>query len=135
MSDVHAALGRSQLKHLDEFVAQRLALAERYNEALDELPVIKPVLDTNSAWHLYMIELTTHDRKVVFNELRARGIGVNVHYIPIHLHPYYQRLGFKSGQFPHAEAYYERALTLPLFPALTADNQKEVITQLREVLS
>jgi len=93
------------------------------------------VLDTNSAWHLYMIELTTHDRKVVFNELRARGIGVNVHYIPIHLHPYYQRLGFKSGQFPHAEAYYERALTLPLFPALTADNQKEVITQLREVLS
>lgn len=135
LSDVHAALGRSQLKHLDEFVAQRLALAERYNEALDELPVIKPVLDTNSAWHLYMIELTTHDRKVVFNELRARGIGVNVHYIPIHLHPYYQRLGFKSGQFPHAEAYYERALTLPLFPALTADNQKEVITQLREVLS
>ncbi|GGF52208.1 UDP-4-amino-4,6-dideoxy-N-acetyl-beta-L-altrosamine transaminase [Alteromonas lipolytica] len=135
LSDVHAALGRSQLKHLDDFVAQRLALAKVYHDALSELPLIRPVLDENSAWHLYMIELTQHDRKQVFNALRQRGIGVNVHYIPIHLHPYYQQLGFKAGQYPHAEHYYRRALTLPLFPALTADNQMEVIKQLSEVLS
>lgn len=135
LSDVHAALGLSQLKHLDGFVARRYALAQVYDKALADLPVIRPVLDPNSAWHLYMIELTDHDRKQVFKTLRARGIGVNVHYIPIHLHPYYQQLGFKSGHFPNAEHYYERALTLPLFPALSADNQMEVITQLSEVLS
>ncbi len=135
LSDVHAALGLSQLKHLDNFVARRYALAQVYHEALADLPVIRPVLDPNSAWHLYMIELTEHDRKQVFNVLRERGVGVNVHYIPIHLHPYYQQLGFRSGQFPNAEHYYSRALTLPLFPALSADNQMEVITQLSEVLS
>ena len=135
LSDVHAALGLSQLKHLDSFVARRYALAQVYHKAFADLPVIRPVLDPNSAWHLYMIELTEHDRKQVFNVLRERGIGVNVHYIPIHLHPYYQQLGFRPGQFPNAEHYYSRALTLPLFPALSADNQMEVITQLSEVLS
>lgn len=134
LSDLHAALGRSQLKHLDEFVAARLEKARVYDVALKDLPLIRPVLDECSAWHLYMIELTEHDRKDVFNQLRARGIGVNVHYIPIHLHPYYQKLGFHTGQFPCAEAYYQRALTLPLFPGLSADNQQEVIEQLREVL-
>jgi len=135
LSDVHAALGLSQLKHLDSFVARRYALAQVYHKALADLPVIRPVLDPNSAWHLYMIELTEHDRKQVFNVLRERGVGVNVHYIPIHLHPYYQQLGFRPGQFPNAEHYYSRALTLPLFPALSADNQMEVIKQLSEVLS
>ena len=81
-----------------------------------------------------MVELTAHDRTDVFNALRARGIGVNVHYIPIHWHPYYQQLGFKRGQFPQSEAYYNRALTLPLYPGLSADNQNEVIQQLKEVL-
>ncbi|MAJ70887.1 MAG: UDP-4-amino-4,6-dideoxy-N-acetyl-beta-L-altrosamine transaminase [Alteromonadaceae bacterium TMED7] len=135
LSDVHAALGRSQLKHLDGFVARRYELATIYDQALAGLPVIRPVLDPNSAWHLYVIELTAHDRKQVFNALRERGIGVNVHYIPIHLHPYYQQLGFKPGQFPNAENYYRCALTLPLFPTLSADNQMEVIKQLSEVLS
>ena len=81
-----------------------------------------------------MVELTAHDRTDVFNALRSRGIGVNVHYIPIHWHPYYQQLGFKRGQFPQSEAYYNRALTLPLYPGLSADNQNEVIQQLKEVL-
>ncbi|MDC8830457.1 UDP-4-amino-4,6-dideoxy-N-acetyl-beta-L-altrosamine transaminase [Alteromonas gilva] len=134
LSDLHAALGLSQLKHLDDFVARRLALVREYDKELTDLPVIKPILDENSAWHLYMIELNRHDRKTVFTQLRERGIGVNVHYIPIHLHPYYQKLGFAPGQFPHAEHYYERALTLPLFPAMSADNQQEVVKQLREVL-
>ncbi|SHG05933.1 UDP-4-amino-4,6-dideoxy-N-acetyl-beta-L-altrosamine transaminase [Marisediminitalea aggregata] len=134
LSDVHAVLGRSQLRRLDTFVQARRALAKAYDDALQSLPVKRPLLDMDSAWHLYTIELTEHDRTTVFTALRERGIGVNVHYIPIHLHPYYQQLGFKAGQFPHAEHYYNNAITLPLFPALTADNQQEVIRQLKEVL-
>ena len=134
LSDLHAALGRSQLAHIDEFIARRRTLAENYHQALADLPLILPQPDANGAWHLYMVELTAHDRTDVFNALRARGIGVNVHYIPIHWHPYYQQLGFKRGQFPQSEAYYNRALTLPLYPGLSADNQNEVIQQLKEVL-
>ena len=134
LSDLHAALGRSQLAHIDEFIARRRALAENYHQALADLPLILPQPDANGAWHLYMVELTAHDRTDVFNALRARGIGVNVHYIPIHWHPYYQQLGFKRGQFPQSEAYYNRALTLPLYPGLSADNQNEVIQQFKEVL-
>ena len=134
LSDVHAVLGRSQLRRLDTFIQARRALAKTYDEALQSLPVKRPLLDMNSAWHLYTLELTEHDRTTVFSALRERGIGVNVHYIPIHLHPYYQQLGFKAGQFPHAEHYYNNAITLPLFPALSADNQQEVIRQLKEVL-
>ncbi len=134
LSDLHAALGRSQLAHIDEFIARRRALAENYHQALADLPLILPQPDANGAWHLYMVELTEHDRTDVFNALRSRGIGVNVHYIPIHWHPYYQQLGFKRGQFPQSEAYYNRALTLPLYPGLSADNQNEVIQQLKEVL-
>ena len=134
LSDLHAALGRSQLAHIDEFIARRRALAENYHQALADLPLILPQPDANGAWHLYMVELTAHDRTEVFNALRARGIGVNVHYIPIHWHPYYQQLGFQRGQFPQSEAYYNRALTLPLYPGLSADNQNEVIQQLKEVL-
>ncbi|TPV61977.1 UDP-4-amino-4,6-dideoxy-N-acetyl-beta-L-altrosamine transaminase [Aestuariibacter sp. GS-14] len=134
LSDLHAALGRSQLNRLAAFVEARRALAKVYDDALQSLPLKRPVLDMNSAWHVYTIELIGHDRTEVFTALRERGIGVNVHYIPIHLHPYYQRLGFKAGQFPHAEHYYQNAITLPLFPALTADNQQEVIRQLTEVL-
>ncbi len=134
LSDLHAALGRSQLAHIDDFIARRRTLAENYHQALADLPLILPQPDANGAWHRYMVELTAHDRTEVFNALRARGIGVNVHYIPIHWHPYYQQLGFKRGQFPQSEAYYNRALTLPLYPGLSADNQNEVIQQLKEVL-
>jgi UDP-4-amino-4,6-dideoxy-N-acetyl-beta-L-altrosamine transaminase len=134
LSDLHAALGSAQLPRLNSFVARRLALAKVYDEALADLPLIRPILDPNSAWHLYMVELPEHDRTEVFNQLRALGVGVNVHYIPIHWQPYYQQLGFKKGQFPHAEAYYQRALTLPLYPSLSADNQQEVIQCLHEVL-
>lgn len=134
LSDIHAALGRSQLRHLDDFISARRERAERYHELLDSLPVKKPLLDKSSAWHLYTIELTSHDRGEVFNALRKRGIGVNVHYIPIHYHPYYQALGFESGMFPNAEKYYSNAITLPLFPILTSSEQEEVVFQLNEVL-
>lgn len=134
LSDLHAALGLSQLTRLDEFIAGRKARAAEYQEALSTLPLTLPKWDENSAWHLYVVELQQHNRTEVFNTLRERGIGVNVHYIPIHWHPYYQKLGFSMGQFPIAEQYYERAITLPLYPDLSADNQKEVVKVLKEVL-
>ncbi|WJG10569.1 UDP-4-amino-4,6-dideoxy-N-acetyl-beta-L-altrosamine transaminase [Aliiglaciecola sp. LCG003] len=137
MSDLHAALGITQLQKLDDFVTQRRAIVARYNQALNSLPLKLPLPETlsSSAWHLYMIELTDHDRKATYQALHAKGIGVNVHYIPIHLQPYYQQLGFKAGEYPQAEAFYKNALTLPLFPGLTADEQDRVIQALNEVLA
>ncbi|MEW9797585.1 UDP-4-amino-4,6-dideoxy-N-acetyl-beta-L-altrosamine transaminase [Alteromonas sp. CYL-A6] len=134
LSDVHAALGCSQLMRLTAFIDARRERAKAYQSALADLPLKLPVWDANSAWHLYMVEVTQHDRTHVFNQLREKGIGVNVHYIPIHLHPYYQQLGFHAGQFPVAEAYYQSAITLPLYPDLSADNQNTVVKALREVL-
>ncbi|WP_375277992.1 UDP-4-amino-4,6-dideoxy-N-acetyl-beta-L-altrosamine transaminase [Alteromonas australica] len=134
LSDLHAVLGLSQLNRLDEFVSLRRGLAQRYNTLLDTLPVKKPIFNENSAWHLYMIEVPEHDRKRVFNQMRERGVGVNVHYIPIHLHPYYRNLGFKVGQFPNAEQYYSHALTLPLYPSLKQEEQHFVVSQLEEIL-
>jgi UDP-4-amino-4,6-dideoxy-N-acetyl-beta-L-altrosamine transaminase len=134
MSDLHAALGISQLKRLDEFVDARKQIAKRYNDELSDLPLSLPVYSESSAWHIYTIEVEEHDRKLVFDALRQRGIGVNVHYIPIHLQPFYQNLGFHKGDFPNSEAYYEKAITIPLFPRLTADEQSTVINSLREIL-
>ena len=134
LSDLHAALGVVQLGRLDEFVNARLEKAKYYHQALATLPVTRPLLDSNSAWHLYMIELQEHDRTRVFNALREDEIGVNVHYIPIHLHPFYQRMGFTHGDFPNSEKYYQNAITLPLYPDLSVDNQDKVINSLKEAL-
>lgn len=137
LSDLHAALGISQLKKLDGFIQKRTEIAQRYQAELTALPVIKPPIDesSQSAWHLYMLELQEHDRLSIFEALRRKGVGVNVHYIPIHLQPYYQNLGFKPGDFPNAEAFYQNALTIPLFPGMTADEQDKVIQVLKEVLA
>ena len=137
LSDLHAALGITQLQKLDEFVAKRRALARRYQQALQQLPLQLPCEQSyqSSAWHLYMVEVLQHDRAEVFKQLQAKGIGVNVHYIPIHLQPYYQALGFKPGDFPQAEKYYQGALTLPLFPSMTDEQQDLVIQALTEVLA
>lgn len=134
ISDLHAALGNSQIKRLDSFIEQRLNLAEKYNEALSCLPLKLPQLDKNSAWHIYTVELTHHDRTEVFQKLREKGVGVNVHYIPIYHHEYYQNLGFSGQDFPCCEAYYNNTITLPLFPELSADMQDKVITYLHEVI-
>ena len=135
LSDLHAALGLSQLSKLDKFILRRTELALNYQKMLSDLPLKLPVFDdSKSAWHIYMVELTQHDRKTVFEQLHAKGVGVNVHYIPIHLHPYYQRLGFKQGDFPIAENFYNNALTLPLFPSLTDEQQNKVIDVFHEVL-
>ncbi|WP_353371189.1 UDP-4-amino-4,6-dideoxy-N-acetyl-beta-L-altrosamine transaminase [Aliiglaciecola sp. NS0011-25] len=137
LSDLHAALGLSQLKKLDGFITKRQNLAHRYQDLLKHLPLKLPDMDNadNGAWHVYMIEVKQHDRSAVYNGLIARGIGVNVHYIPIHLQPYYQKLGFSEGDFPNAEVYYQNALTLPLFPSMTADDQDRVVQALNEVLA
>jgi UDP-4-amino-4,6-dideoxy-N-acetyl-beta-L-altrosamine transaminase len=136
LSDLHAALGISQLKKLDGFIERRGELAQRYQTELATLPLKLPPIDSNSqsAWHLYMVELVKHDRKAIYQALHGKGIGVNVHYIPIHLQPYYQNLGFKSGDFQHAERFYDNALTIPLYPGMTADEQDKVISALQEVL-
>jgi UDP-4-amino-4,6-dideoxy-N-acetyl-beta-L-altrosamine transaminase len=136
LSDLHAALGISQLKKLDDFIARRTDIAQYYHTQLAGLPLkLPPVVgDSHSAWHLYMVELVGHDRKTIYQALHEKGIGVNVHYIPIHIQPYYQNLGFKVGDFPHAEAFYENALTIPLYPGMTADEQDKVISALQEVL-
>jgi UDP-4-amino-4,6-dideoxy-N-acetyl-beta-L-altrosamine transaminase len=140
MTDVQAALGVSQLRRLDESAAARRALAANYQRLLADLPLRLPMVpdDRQSAWHLYVVEIDAArcavSRAQVFAQLRAAGIGVNVHYIPIHLQPYYQRLGFRAGQFPAAEKYYAQALSLPLFPRMTAAQQAEVVARLTEAL-
>lgn len=141
MSDLHAALGCSQLTRLDEFVSRRQELAQFYNAALENLPVIRPWQhpDTTSSWHLYVIQLngekTTKTRAQIFSGMRTAGIGVNVHYIPVHTQPYYQSLGFRKGDFPYSEAYYEQALTLPMYPSLTAGQMNRVIETLKDLLT
>jgi UDP-4-amino-4,6-dideoxy-N-acetyl-beta-L-altrosamine transaminase len=141
MTEVQAALGLSQLARLDAMHLRRENLAQRYDQLLAELPLFRPqrLEDRRSAWHLYAVEVdesrTQRTRAYVFDYLRKAGIGVNVHYIPIHTQPYYTRLGFKRGDFPASERYYSRALSLPLFPALTENQQDQVAKILTEALS
>jgi dTDP-4-amino-4,6-dideoxygalactose transaminase len=135
ITDLQAALGASQMRRLDAFLARRRALAARYDRLLEKLPLVRPWQhpDSASAWHLYVVQVEG-DRRKVFDALRAAGIGVNVHYIPVHLQPYYRRLGFKPGQFPEAERYYARAITLPLFPRMSDADQDRVVAALAKAL-
>jgi len=138
MTDIQAALGASQLSRIEQFVGRRRTLARRYAERLAglDLALPPPDGDVKSAWHLYPVQLTGRkSRRAVFDELRARQISANVHYIPVHLQPYYRALGFARGDFPRAEQFYDRALTLPLFPAMSEDEQDAVCEALREVLA
>jgi len=144
MTDIQAALGHSQLQRLDAFHAARDRLAERYDHLLAGLPlrlpprVPGPASTARSSWHLYAVEVVpgpgVADRATVFARLREAGIGVNVHYEPIPLQPYYRGLGFQPGQFPAAEAYAARALSIPLYPGLTEAQQDRVVAALTEAL-
>lgn len=140
MTDIQAALGYSQLQRLEEFMARRHELADRYDALLADLPVITPWRDPDawSAFHLYVIRLDEQragrSRRAVFEALRQRGIGVNVHYIPVHTQPYYRALGFAEGDYPQAEQYYREAISLPLYPTLTEVEQDKVVSALRETL-
>lgn len=139
ITDIQAALGNSQLRRLDAFLERRRALARRYDELLADLPVVTPVQAAygRSSFHLYPIQLTDAagaSRRDVFAGMRARGVGVNVHYIPVHLQPYYRDLGFTSGMYPVAEDYYRRAISLPLYYGLTDAEQEQVVQALRDCL-
>lgn len=134
MTEMQAALGVSQMDRLGAFVARRNALAARYDDILAALPITLPAQssDSYSAYHLYPIQV--ENRADVFARLRAGGIGVNVHYIPVHTQPYYRDLGFKRGDFPNAEGYYDRAISIPLYAGLTEADQDEVKAVLKAAL-
>lgn len=135
ITDMQAALGVSQMSKLDRFLARRRELAARYDVLLNGLPLEVPPAAPNGfthAYHLYTIRID--DRRRVYDQLRARGIGVQVHYVPIYRHPVFAELG-PSGRFPHTERAYDRLLSLPLFPGLTDDQQDLVVSALEEVLA
>lgn len=140
MTELQAALGVSQMRNLHEITAKRHLIANRYDELLKDLPVITPynIEDSYSGLHLYVIKLdpkkVSKSRREIYDFMRAANIGVNVHYIPVHLQPYYQNLGFKQGMFPKSEEYYELALTLPLHPDLTDEQLSYIVLSLKEAL-
>jgi UDP-4-amino-4,6-dideoxy-N-acetyl-beta-L-altrosamine transaminase len=140
MTEVQAALGVSQMSRLQEFVTRRGSLADRYDLLLADSGLLLPKRHplTKSSWHLYVIgwneERTGKSRRAAFEELRAKGVGVNVHYIPVHLQPYYRRLGFSEGQFPVAEQYYKNALSIPLYAGMSDATQDRVIAALASTL-
>ncbi|MDG2320836.1 MAG: UDP-4-amino-4,6-dideoxy-N-acetyl-beta-L-altrosamine transaminase [Rhodospirillaceae bacterium] len=143
ISDLQCALGLSQLKKLDLFLERRKVIAALYAAAFSgsnllQTPAVRE--DSESAWHIYVIRLNlsalAKTRKQVFEDLRARGIGVQVHYMPLHLHPYYsKRYGYQRGDFPNAEDYYNRALTIPLYPSMTDEDATRVIETVLDVLN
>ena len=137
MTELQAALGVSQMTSLDRFIARRHEIATRYDQGLTSLPIVRPWQhpDSHSAFHLYVIQVAKGaqmDRRQLFDALRSAGILANVHYIPIHLQPFYQRMGFQVGDLPEAEAYYARAVSLPMFAGLSEADQDFVIQKIQE---
>ena len=137
MTDIQAALGLSQLSRLDEFVSYRQQIASIYHKNLSDLPLILPhqLMHVDSAFHLYVIKLKSgFNRDTLFTQLREAGIGVNIHYIPVHTQPYYQQMGFKTGDFPEAEFYYNDAISIPMYASLLEQDQMTVVHSLRKCL-
>lgn len=141
MTELHAALGLSQMSRLNAYVERRHAIADRYDAELSSLPISLPVrlADRRSGLHLYIIRLQLErmrrSHRDVFDALRSQGVGVNLHYIPVHLQPWYLKMGFKQGDFPEAERYYAEAISLPIFPALTEKEQGQVIAALEAAVA
>jgi UDP-4-amino-4,6-dideoxy-N-acetyl-beta-L-altrosamine transaminase len=140
MNDLQAALGITQMKRLDKFITIRHSLKQRYHELLKDLPLITPAQssDSYSSLHLYPVQLKLEQisktQNQIFDELRKSGVGVNLHYIPIHMQPYYQNTGFKKGDFPKVEDYYSRAISIPIYQGLTFEYQDKVVKVLKELL-
>lgn len=141
MTDIQAGLGVSQITRLEDYIERRNELADRYNLSLKELPIQLPKVrkENYSAYHLYVVRLRLDElsksHQQIFEELRSNGIGVNLHYMPVHLQPYYRNLGFELGDFPEAEAHGKEAITLPLYPTMSNAEQDQVIFALEKVLS
>lgn len=135
ITDLQAALGVAQTQRLHDLVAQRQALAARYRQAFDALGIVylKVPESCYSSYHLFVLQIPAEHRKASFIALREAGIGVNVHYIPVHWQPYYRDLGFQQGQFPQAELYYRQAISLPLFPDLSMAEQDFIIEQVYQL--
>lgn len=142
ITDVQCALGSSQMNKLDSFIGRRREIVKKYNEAFGEISqyVTTPYEAeySNSGWHIYIIKLNLENlkagRREIFDALKAENIGVNVHYLPVYLHPYYQKLGYKKGICPEAEALYERIITIPLFPKMEDKDVEDVITAVKKVI-
>ena len=141
MTDIQAALGYSQLQRLDQYIGRRHEIKKQYDLMLEDLPLILPWQhpDTYSALHLYPVQVdaryTSKTRKEVFERMRSAGIGVNVHYIPVHRQPFYNKFGFKKGDFPNAETYYSQAISLPMYPLMTGSQQLYVVNTLEKVIT
>lgn len=142
LTDLQCALGISQMDKLDSFIARRREIVSKYNEAFSELEEINTPFEeefSNSGWHIYVITLNLDklavERKEVFEALQKENIGVNVHYLPVYLHPYYKNLGYEKGLCPVAEDIYNRMITLPLFPAMTENDVQDVITAVKKVIN
>ena len=140
MTDIQAALGASQMARLDAFVARRRELAARYDELLRELPLVTPhvIEGANPSWHIYVVRMAfdqiSKTKQQIFEEMKEQGVVLNLHYIPVHRQPYYEKLGFRQGDFPQSEKYYDEAFTLPLYYDLTNDEQDRIVESLRKTL-
>ena len=136
ITDIQCALGCSQMKKLDRFLARRKEIVARYNEAFADCDnIITPyqLSDTESGWHLYIVQVKNCDRRQVFEGMREKGIGVNVHYIPVYMHPYYQEHGYENVHCVNAEEIYSHIISLPLYPGLTSEQQDYVIDTLKSL--
>jgi dTDP-4-amino-4,6-dideoxygalactose transaminase len=140
MTDIHAALGVSQMDRIEQFVSRRREIASRYDELLSETPLIRPWQhpDSKSSYHLYPVRIAESEsgvsQKDVFLEMRRAGIGVNLHYIPVYLHPYYVSLGFGRGYCSEAERYFHESISLPIFPGLGEEQQERIASLINAML-
>lgn len=142
MTDIQAALGLSQINRLDDFLDRRKAIANEYSKAFQSIPSVRvptKLKDRESSWHLYVLRLDlkklSEDRATIFQALTKENIGVNVHYIPVYYHPYYQKLGYSKGLCPNAEKLYESMITLPLFPRMSQRDVDDVISAVKKVIA
>ena len=135
MTDIQGALGLSQLKRLHEYVDKRHVIADMYDKGFNDTKIQKPFREPSnkSALHLYVIQVDPENHNSVFHALREKNIGVSLHYIPVHTQPYYRNMGFDWGDFPNSEAYYKKAISLPIFPGLTVDQQNYVINTVNSI--
>ena len=137
ITDIQASLGFSQMDRLDSYITRRHEVAKRYREELEGTDLVLPhqLKDAYNSYHLFVVKVPAEKRKEIFVKLREENIGVNVHYMPVHMQPYYQRLGFKKGEYPFSEQYYEQAISLPMFPTIKDEEIKYVCDKLKEFLS